>query len=135
MMKKAQVMKYETSKEEDVENIVEDLTEGLFNETWSLVQQTIFKMSGYPWVPVGNIRSTTDGINEYISELFEVIDSDILLRNLNIPLHRDPLELLANLQNTEIGGFIDPLDYISPHQKNVLDVDWYLQLERERDQS
>ena len=45
MMKKAQVMKYQTTKEEEVETIVDDLTEGLFNETWSLVQQTIFKMS------------------------------------------------------------------------------------------
>ena len=97
MMKKAQVMKYQTTKEEEVETIVDDLTEGLFNETWSLVQQTIFKMSGYPWMPIGNIRSSTDGINEYISELFEVIDSEILLKNLNNPLHRDPLELLANL--------------------------------------
>ena len=38
-----------------------------------------------------------------------------MLKNLNTPLYRDPLELLYNLQNTEIGGFMDPLEYISPH--------------------
>lgn len=78
------------------------------------------------------IKTNTFTISEYLQELFDKIkgEKEQFLESLSTPLHRDPLEILSHLQDTEVDS--DKNSEAMPFQQSVLHVELYLDNEKQR---
>ncbi|OMJ76061.1 hypothetical protein SteCoe_24667 [Stentor coeruleus] len=119
-------------------DISENIIFQLFNEDQSIFQRPEINISNIPNVLVPNfitqnqLKTGPDEVKAYVVNIFKYSDLDEIIKNLQIPLRKNPLELLQKLQDDDIGSIIE-IEWVCVPE--ILNIYTYLHIENLKSES